>query len=349
MKALKFIFSSLLIVMLIACQETHTTTKDVTGEASAPEAEFNVMFYNVENLFDLEDDPQKADEEFTPLGEKRWDEQRYQTKLVHLSKVISSAGAELPDVIGLCEVENRKVVEDLANTGKLKGKPYEIIHRESPDGRGIDVALLYNPERIKLREAGVIETTLPVGDRPNTRLILHASGKINKRNVHFFVNHWPSRYGGKEKSEPNRMAVAQNLRNYLDQLIADDPDAEIVLMGDFNDYPVEPSITDVLGAEPLSKQGSLVNLMDEMHRKGLGSYNYRGEWGALDQFMVSSTLMDGKGLDVKPESAQFIRHDWMMYVNDQGEAYPSRTYGGANYYGGYSDHLPILAEFLIYP
>lgn len=335
--------------MLFACQEPRSTAKDKVTADLQPEAAFTVMFYNVENLFDLEDDPDKADEEFTPLGEKRWDEQRYQTKLNHLSKVISSTGAELPDVIGLCEVENRKVLEDLANTGKLKGKAYQIIHRESPDGRGIDVALLYNPDRIALREAGVIETFLPVGDRPNTRLILHASGKVNDRNVHFFVNHWPSRWGGKEASEPKRLAVAENLRSYLDEVIENDPDAEIVLMGDFNDHPDDRSLTDALGAGPVGSSSELLNLMYDMHKKGLGSYNYRGEWGALDQFIVSSTLLDGSALDVKPESAQFIRHDWMMYVNDEGMAYPSRTYGGTNYYGGYSDHLPILAEFVVYP
>lgn len=352
MKAHRFIFFVVLTILFLGCKETQSTAERSDNAANDSSAEvsttFNVVFYNVENLFDTEDDPQKADEEFTPAGEKEWTPERYDQKLAKLSRVIAASDDKLPAVIGLCEVENRKVVEDLAKTGALAAIEYGVIHRESPDGRGIDVALLYDTKRLNLNEAGVITTTLPVGDRPNTRLILHASGDINGAPVHFFVNHWPSRYGGKEKSEPNRLAVASNLRTYLDAVLQNDPDAEIIMMGDFNDHPDDKSIVEVLNAGSLSSSQPLANLMYDLHKKGKGSYNYRGEWGALDQFIVTRSLTDGEGIDVQPETVRFVRHDWMMYVNDKGEAYPNRTYGGPNYYGGFSDHLPIVATFSVY-
>lgn len=326
-----------LILVLSACQSVQTTSFDNSKDS------LSMAFYNVENLFDLEDDPSTFDEEFTPTGKKAWTKDRYETKLLNLGRVVSSMDESMPDIIGLCEIENRKVIEDLNNSPYFKGVKYEIIHQDSPDGRGIDVGLMYNASKIKLELAGVIESTLPAGDRPKTRLILHAKGTLQGQDLHIFVNHWPSRSGGQAETEPNRLTVAFNLRNYIDKVLAENPEAMIVLMGDFNDHPNNKSINDILKAGK-GDDYSFENLMWEMHKNGQGSYNFRGEWGALDQFMVSRNLVDGEGIDVDRETVKAHREDWMMYVNDKGEASPSRTYGGPNYYGGYSDHLPIFME-----
>lgn len=331
----RVLFAGLFISLFLCCSEHRPTV------LSGDNGSLNLLFYNVENLFDTQDDPRTADEEFTPAGKKMWTEERYQNKLLNLGKVIASANDCMPDIIGLCEVENRKVLGDLIASPHFEKTNYSILHQDSPDGRGIDVALIYDPSRIQLEEAGYIQSTLPSGDRPNTRLILHARGTFNGSPFHVFVNHWPSRYGGQEKSEPNRLTVAYNLRQAINAVMSAEPDAQIVLMGDFNDYPNNKSLTDVLSA---GRKGEklLTNLMWEQHKRGEGSYYYRGEWGALDQFIVSQNLLDGEGAEVDQSSVIFVRHEWMMYTDSTGVAFPNRTYGGPNYYGGFSDHLPIF-------
>jgi len=321
---------------LLSCKQSKTTTFNSENEIS-------MAFYNVENLFDLEDDPNTFDEEFTPSGKKAWTPERYETKLEHLGKVVHAMDSNMPDIIGLCEIENRRVIEDFNNSTYLKNAGYEILHSESPDGRGIDVGLMYNSNKVNLEVAGVIESKLPAGDRPNTRLILHAAGVLNGKSLNIFVNHWPSRGGGQKETEPNRLTVARNLKIYVAELLDKDPEALIVFMGDFNDYPNNKSISEVLNAG-ISQSSSFCNLMWDFHKNGVGSYNYRGNWGALDQFIVSKNLVDGVGIDVDQTSVKFVREDWMMYTNGKGEKYPSRTYGGPNYYGGYSDHLPIYMK-----
>lgn len=339
MRPIQFIIP-IFILGIVSCKEVKPTA------ASENTNELQLVFYNVENLFDIEDDPNKADEEFTPTGKKMWTADRYDHKLKQLGKVISSANSHMPDILGVCEVENKRVLEDLNASSNFAKVNYSILHKESPDGRGIDVGLLYNPERIRLDDIEYIESTLPVGDRPNTRLVMHAMGEFNGEELHVYVNHWPSRYGGQKESEPNRLTVAYNVRKSMDEVIAANPAANIVMMGDFNDHPNNKSIMEVIGADLDGKKG-MVNLMWEKHKRGEGSYNYRGDWGALDQFIVTPTLTDGKGLDVDENSVQFVKHDWMMYVNDEGEAYPNRTYGGPNYYAGFSDHLPIAMTLIV--
>lgn len=330
-----------LLLLSSGCAERKTASVD---EPVATEADrLSVMFYNVENLFDLEDDPDTFDEDFTPNGKLTWDQGRLDTKMLNLGKVVAAAADEMPDILGLCEVENLGVVEAFAQSAYLKATPYKIIHKESPDGRGIDVALLYNSSKVSLSEVNYIQSKLPAGDRPNTRLVLHAKGDINGEEMHVFVNHWPSRSGGKDATEPNRLTVAYNVRQEVNSVLESNKDAYILLMGDFNDHPNDKSMVEVLSA---GRKGEklLYNLMWEKHKLGEGSYNYRGEWGALDQFIVSQNLVDGASVDVVESTVRFVREEWMMYTNDKGEVYPSRTYGGPNYYGGYSDHLPIYME-----
>ncbi|MFT4778560.1 MAG: putative extracellular nuclease [Flavobacteriales bacterium] len=334
-------FSFALLLLSSGCAEKKSVSVDAPLELEMER--LSVMFYNVENLFDIEDDPNTFDEDFTPNGKLTWDQGRLDTKILNLGKVVDAAAEGMPDILGLCEIENLAVIEEFAQSAYLKATPYKIIHKESPDGRGIDVALLYNSSRVSLSEVNYIQSKLPSGDRPNTRLVLHAKGDVGGQEMHFFVNHWPSRGGGKEASEPNRMTVAYNVRQEVNAVLEENENAAIILMGDFNDYPNDKSMVDVLSS---GRKGEklLYNLMWEKHKLGEGSYNYRGEWGALDQFVVSQNLADGLEVDVDESTVRFVREEWMMYTNDKGEVYPSRTYGGPNYYGGYSDHLPIYME-----
>ena len=304
-----------------------------------------ILFYNVENLFDTINQEGHRDGEFTPEHEKNWNSERYQHKLMQLSKVIAAADTGyLPDLIGLAEVENEAVVKDLVSTPLLQKAAYQIIHKESPDFRGIDVALIHNKNYRALKNT-FYTITLP-GERSTTRDLLYSKGVFNKDTLHVFVNHWPSRYGGKEKSDPKRAFVAAILRQKVDSLFAADATPKIVIMGDFNDYPQDSSIAKILGALPEStgKPNELINLAWATDAAGAGSYNYRGHWGALDQMIVSGYFLTGKKWHVTVNSYEVIKRPWMMYTNDKGEQYPARTYGGPNYYGGYSDHLPVMLK-----
>lgn len=300
-----------------------------------------LMFYNVENLFDTIDDPVKDDDDFLPTAERKWNSEKYFTKLERLGEVISGVGDEFPAIVGLSEVENLNVLEDLAKVPTLKKGKYGAILIEGPDVRGIDVALLYSRKRFKVEKSVAIPVKLPEGVRP-TRPILHVTGRFKSGpNIHIFVNHWPSRYGGQEQSEPNRIAAAETLRDAVRYIQTDTPEAYIVCMGDFNDYPGNRSVSEVLNAGTLESPGLLINLMKDREEDWRGSYNYRGEWGFLDQIMVSTTLVDGLIPDVLPEETGVYFTEEMIYTNEEGEEYPARSYGGTNYYGGYSDHLPV--------
>ena len=304
-----------------------------------------ILFYNVENLFDTINQEGHRDGEFIPGSEKHWNTERYNQKLLHISQVIAAADTGfLPDIIGLAEVENRQVVEDLIQTPLLRKAGYHIIHRDCPDFRGIDVALVYDEKYLPLKNT-FYEIELP-GEHSTTRDLLYSKGVFLGDTLHIFVNHWPSRYGGKKKSDPKRAFVAAVLRSKVDSLFDAGAAPKIVIMGDFNDYPQDSSIAKILKALPEStgKPDELINLAWATDASGAGSYNYRGHWGALDQMIVSGYLLSGKKWHVTMDSYRVVKRPWMMYTNDKGEQYPSRTYGGPNYYGGYSDHLPVILK-----
>ncbi len=312
---------------------------------------FTVVFYNTENLFDTIDAPLTNDEEFTPSSEKHWNTQRYEKKLADISKVLSDAGGEdLPDVIGLAEVENGAVLNDLVNTPLLAGK-YKIVHEESPDERGIDVALLYRPDRFEYISHEKIPVTFPFDSTLTTRDILYVKGKAPDGGVlNIFVNHWSSRYGGMAASEPKRMYCAVALRKRLDLLLTRDNHARILIMGDFNDEPTNRSVMDILHATDKRKNiypGDLYDLFYDRHNLGnFGSYYYHGEWDMLDQFMVSYNLIDQKGkLSCHYDSGEVFKEPFMIFKNKEGVEVPDRTYGGPNYYGGVSDHFPVKVVF----
>ncbi len=317
-----------------------------------PQKKFTVVFYNTENLFDTIDAPLTNDEEFTPGSEKQWNTERYEKKLADISKVLSDAGeGDLPDIIGLAEVENGDVLSDLVKTPLLAPAGYQIVHEESPDERGIDVALLYRPDRFHYIRHEKIPVEFPFDSTLTTRDILYVKGKApDGGELNIFVNHWSSRYGGMETSEPKRLYCAVALRRRIDLLLTHDSNARILVMGDFNDEPTNRSVMDVLHATDKRKNiypGDLYDLFFDRHNLGnFGSYYYKGQWNMLDQFMVSYNLIGQNGrLSCDYSSGEVFREPFMIYKNKEGDETPNRTYGGPKYYGGVSDHFPIRVVF----
>lgn len=320
----------------------------IQGTCNSPQNKATVMFYNVENLFDTINDPNTHDDEFTPEGKKEWNRERYHKKLSDLSKVVASANESLPDILGLCEVENRSVVEDLIAQNGLSKEQFGIIHKDSPDKRGIDVAAIYNKKSFELEKSSFYKIKLEDTNRPQTRDVLYFKGKLKDATVHVFVCHWPSRSGGEEASEPKRLQVATLVRSKVDSIMDSDPIANILLMGDLNDYPINKSVQETLGAKGEVDGELLVDLFLEEHQTGTGTYNYKGEWGVLDHFIVSKNMLsEGCAICTDQISAQFFKPDWLLYHDKNNGAKPNRTYSGSNYTGGYSDHLPILLRLEI--
>lgn len=312
------------------------------GACKQSEKALTVAFYNTENLFDIEDDPHINDNEFLPNSEKKWDMQRYQKKLNDLARVLSEIDTvSLPVFIGLCEVENRRVLDDLIATTPLLGGNYAVAHFDSPDMRGIDVALLYRPEIFKLNHSEAIKIVFEDEPKWKTRDILHVTGKIKSETFHLFVNHWPSRIGGEEETEAKRMQVASILKKKVDEIQDGAPKANIIIMGDMNDEPVNKSLFETLGAKAPGTNSKLINLMIPLDEQNQGSYFYRGSWTMLDNLVVSSTLTNGKGFEAAGGEGHVFRNKWMEFTNKKGESSPNRTFGGSNYYGGVSDHFPV--------
>lgn len=332
-----FILLVVLILVLGSC----------STEKSALRKEYTVVSYNVENLFDTVDDPKIPDEEFLPGGEKDWNNDRYQKKLDDISRVLSEINTkELPEIIGLVEVENQTVLADLINTGKLKDQ-YGIVHEESPDYRGIDVALIYRKDAF----TELVHEVLPVvfNDDPDfkTRDILHVTGTIRNRMVHVFVNHWPSRIGGDEKTEPKRVLAASVLKTKIDQILASDPNARIIVMGDMNDEPANKSLIETLDAGSPDSKTKLVNLMMPDDAQNLGTYFYSRSWNMLDNLIVSKAMLKGSGIKIENNKGNIFSKDWMIYTNKNGVKSPNRTYVGKKYVAGVSDHFPVYFKMIV--
>lgn len=308
-----------------------------------------VMFYNVENLFDTIDDPHKNDNDFLPDSKKKWDTKKYNSKINRIAEVLCNGKEkQFPDIVGLCEIENRKVLEDLINEKSLNKANYEIIHDESPDQRGIDNALIFNNKRFKYISHKNINVDLKEFNS-KTRDILFVKGIAGKNDtLHLFVNHWPSRRGGMEKSEPKRIKAAQTLKNVVDSILKANPIANICIMGDFNDEPDNNSVYKILGAKPLDYKGgrTLCNLSYNLFVNDGGSYYYwrTKDWNMLDQFIVSSALFESKkGLRLISNEQYIFNPSWLMEIKGDEDKIPYRTFG-KGYLGGYSDHLPVYIK-----
>jgi predicted extracellular nuclease len=305
-----------------------------------------VVFYNVENLFDTTNTPGGNDAEFTPTGKNKWTDDRYQKKIYDISKVLGSVNEkELPEIIGLCEIENREVLNDLVKTKLLSEGKYKIEHFESPDFRGIDCALLYRPDEFEVIKSSPIKVSFTDDAKYTTRDILYVKGKTNNdEEFHIFVNHWPSRIGGLDQTESKRVAVAGLLKSKIDSVQNANPNANILVIGDMNDEPSNKSLNDILLAKnPDDENATFVNLMYPIHNNKKGSYNYRGNWNMLDNIIVSPGLLDKKGFQCKEMQGFVFREKWMENEY-KGEIYPNRTYGGPNYQGGVSDHFPVYIQ-----
>jgi predicted extracellular nuclease len=308
--------------------------------------EYTVVSYNVENLFDIVDDPKIPDEEFLPMSEKKWDNEKYQKKLNDIARVISEVNPEeMPEVVGLVEVENHLVLEDLIKTGKLGGQEYAIIHEESPDYRGIDVAMIYRKDAFAEISHEVLPVNFPDDPEFKTRDILHVTGKMKNKIVHIFVNHWSSRTGGDEKTEPKRILAASVLKKKIDQILAVDPKARIIIMGDMNDEPTNKSLQEMLRADAPDSGAPLVNLMLPDDVPGKGTYFYNGNWNMLDNLVVSETVL--KGMQVEGQKGNIYSSDWMIFTNKTGDKTPNRSYVGDKYVGGVSDHFPVYFKMIV--
>jgi len=337
-----------LVAALAGFSQNNQLTDDLRSIVEANRY-MRVMFYNCENFFDVENNPETNDDEFTPEGEKHWTKQRFYTKRSQIGRVIISVGGWTPpDIVGLCEVESRYVLESLANQSNLRNLGYSYLHKESPDSRGIDVAMLYQPKKFKPYKVKYIPVNVQKSGR-GTRDILLASGTtVHGDTLHVFVNHWPSRWGGQTETDGLRRSVAAIVRGKVDSLLAENQRSMIIVMGDLNDYPNNNSVCVDLRAQTdfsSIKTPELYNLAYYMQFvKGYGTHKYDGFWGVLDQIIVSGSLLDGKGaLYTTKDDAHVFNPPFMLEQDDTNIGYkPYRTYLGYKYLGGYSDHLPVF-------
>lgn len=345
----------ILLSIAVGCSLGEQTSKSKSMNNNRTElksAEGMVFgFYNVENLFDTIDSKYTIDEQFLPNSEKKWDTRKYFEKIDNLAKVITALDKkELPLFLGMAEIENKGVVVDLITNTNLREGNYEIVHFESPDARGIDVGFMYRSEYFNVLSKEKIEVSL--SDNPNfaTRDIVYVQGELKGNDIiHVFLNHWSSRRAGQKESEHKRVRAATVLRERVDRILKLDENAKIIILGDFNDYPTNKSIEEVLRAKskPIFNNGDLFNMAYSLEIANKGTYNYKGDWGMLDQMIISKGLYFGvKGMKVQNDQLLILQEDWMMYTDKKyGDQKPSRSYGGPKYYGGYSDHLPIYSRF----
>ncbi|MDR0559828.1 MAG: endonuclease [Prevotellaceae bacterium] len=303
---------------------------------------FKIMFYNVENFFDTENDPHTNDDNFTPQGENHWTRERFIKKRNNICKVTVAAGkGHMPDIIGLCEVENRYVLRQLVEETPLAKYEYDIVHYNSPDRRGIDAALLYCKKSFTV----LTSKTYRIKEL-QTRDILYVKGyTAGNDTLHLFVNHWSSKWGGAE-SENSRMFAAKTLKNVVDSVFTTDINAKICIMGDFNDYPDSNPIK-YLGAKAKNEgKGRLYNLSQHLQEDGQGSIKYQNRWELIDLFFVSESLMTGKkGLQCTFNDIEIFSPEFLMEKTTDGGFAPKRTYKGLRYAGGFSDHLPVILTF----
>lgn len=306
-----------------------------------------VMFYNVENLFDTFNDSLTADEEYIPGGIRGWNNSRLKKKLINISKVIVAVGGwNPPDVIGLCEIENRNVLYGLVFDTPLEGFGYRIVHYDSYDPRGIDVALIYRPEKFQVLYHYPIRIKFPFDTASRTRDILFVKGiAANRDTLNIFVNHWPSKFGGAMATIPKRNYVASVLRKHTDSLLRINPNSNILIMGDLNDGPDQESVSKVLQASMDSLNIQEDGLYNMLAGAGIswkrGTIKFREEWETIDHMIVSKSLLQNTSPHgMKIFDAPFLLQDDEAWFGKK----PFRTYFGAKYIGGYSDHLPIFLD-----
>jgi hypothetical protein len=313
--------------------------------------EFNVAcvaFYNLENLFDTIITPGIDDFEFTPDGPNKWNSPKYWEKLGNLARVISEIGTDYtphgPAILGVCEIENETVLEDLAKQKAIASRNYKVVHHYGPDRRGVDVALMYQPEYFKVTNSISFRLKIPGRDDFRTRDQLMVSGELHGELIHIIVNHWPSRSGGESRSRPLRNAAADLSRYIIDSLQRIDPNAKIILMGDLNDNPDNASVIKHLRAKPEIKKmkddTDLYNPFYSLYKKGIGTLAWRDTWSLFDMIIVSKPLVETDYSSYRFYRAQVFNKKFLQQESGRFKGYPLRTYAGGQYLGGFSDHFP---------
>ena len=311
-------------------------------EKSREDNLYTIAFYNVENLFDIANNPKTLDDDFTPLGRNKWNIKRYNRKLDKMSTVISQIGLQesgyVPAIIGLAEVENRKVVDDLINRKDLRDHDYGIVHFNSPDERGVDVSLLYRKSIFELLHAENKTLFLKneEGERDFTRDVLLVRGKLKGELIHILVNHWPSRRSGSDKTEVKRIKAAQLVSEIISNIKAEFEEARIIIMGDFNDNPTNVSVQEHL------LNDDLYNPFQSIYQQGRGTLNHNGEWHLFDQIIISQNFMKKPPFIFK--EASIFDKNFLKEWKGKRKGNPFRTYIGKWHQGGYSDHLPVYMQ-----
>ena len=318
----------------------------------AQDKPYMVAFWNFENLFDIYNDPETHDDEFTPEGIKKWNETKYQKKLSNLERVIFDMAAinkDYPVVLGVSEIENRSVLEDLVSQPKLKGAKYRICHFDSPDARGVDVAFLYRADVFKLEGCDNIKLNVPELPNFRTRDLVVMWGTIEGEPFYFLVSHWPSRLGGKEASQFKRDACARQIREIKDSLLQANPATKVVVMGDFNDDATDASLVKVMGAKGKVKElntGDFFNPYVQMLKAGLGTLAYQDSWNLFDNICVTENLVNGtygklRLIKGKKFYGNIFTRPYMLQQEGQYKGYPLRTFVTNNFQNGFSDHFPV--------
>jgi len=315
-----------------------------------------VAFYNLENYYDTVHNPAVNDMEFTPEGEKHYTSKIYWSKTKKLASVISKIGTDEqpatkdgPAIIGVAEIENDTVLNDLVHQPLLASRNYHFVHYDSRDPRGIDVALLYNPAYFKVEESKPLMVKIPGRPRFLTRDILWVKGKLDGETIHIYVNHWPSRIGGEEASAPFREAAAKVCKKHIDSIAFADGVQKVIIMGDLNDNPTSPSVINVLGAKEKKedvKKAGIYNPWIEFYKKGKGSLAFQDVWALFDQIMLTSPWLNKNQNGYFYYRQNIFNREFMIENIGQYKGYPMRTWDGDNYRGGYSDHFPTYIVLL---
>ncbi len=354
------------LLAVIFCIKSSSQSAQVSRPA------LRIMFWNTENFYDTKRDSSIDDREFQPDGSRFWTGKRYKTKLLHTYKtLVALGGTEPPDIIGLCEIENRRVLNDLIYQTPLGKFSFGIIHKDSPDKRGIDVAMLYRKDKFKPLISKWIPVNFPDHPSDKTRDIIYVKGlvirgKTNSLNanvrrdsitiidtLHIFFNHWPSRSAGQMETDNKRMTAAKTLRSKVDSILSGEPSAKIFISGDFNDEPSDYSVKEgLIGCSNSSDSCMLVNLSVQFQIPGkMGTHKYQAEWAVLDQIIVSGNILRrSHGLISSFADAHIFNPDFLLMEDESGMGRkPFRTYDAYRYSGGFSDHLPVYLDLWAIP
>jgi hypothetical protein len=313
-------------------------------------------FYNLENFYDTIDSYNVMDEEFTPKGAKHYNSDIYFNKVEHLATVISQIGANVnsdgPALLGVAEIENENVLKELVHHSLLITKNYKIVHYDSKDIRGVDVAFLYNPKYFTVEASEKIFVQLPTGTKEAyfTRDILYVKGKLDGETVHIFVNHWPSRRGGEDRSAPAREMAAFICKQQIEIIQHHDANAKIILMGDLNDDPNSPSIKNVLKVnyDAIKIQPKEIHnpWYTNYYKKGIGTLAFNDAWGLFDQILITQPFISKQQEGFFFYGAYIFKKDFMIEPLGRYKGYPKRTWDGNTYNAGYSDHFPTYLVLL---